>query len=81
MIGLKDHVFSRPLYLYVLFSLFTPLDATRGSSFFQMSSDARANVCLNTEKKQKENCHDGITWSEMGKQNIQAKEVYWLPIL
>ena len=28
-------------------------------------------------KKQKENSHEGITWSEMGKQNIQAKEVYY----
>ena len=27
-------------------------------------------------KKQKENSHEGITWSEMGKQNVQAKEVY-----
>ena len=29
-------------------------------------------------KKQKANPHEGITWSEMGKQNIQAKEVYCL---
>ena len=28
-------------------------------------------------KKQKENSHEGITWSEMGKQNIQAEKVYW----
>ena len=27
-------------------------------------------------KRQKENSHEGITWSEMGKQNVQAKEVY-----
>ena len=32
-------------------------------------------------KKQKENSHEGmrhegITWSEMGKQNVQAKEDY-----
>ena len=27
-------------------------------------------------QKQKENSHEGITWSEMGKQNIEAKEVY-----
>ena len=27
-------------------------------------------------KKQKENSHEGITWPEMGKQNVQAKEVY-----
>ena len=29
-------------------------------------------------KKQKPNSHEGITWFEMGKQNIQAEEVYWL---
>ena len=27
-------------------------------------------------KKQNENFHEGITWSEMGKQNVQAKVVY-----
>ena len=27
-------------------------------------------------KKQKENSREGITWSEMGKQNVQAKKVY-----
>ena len=26
--------------------------------------------------KQKENSHDGITWSEMGKQNVQAEKIY-----
>ena len=36
---------------------------------FKLSSYARANV-------QKENSHEGITWSEMGKQDIQGKEVY-----
>ena len=29
-------------------------------------------------KNQKETSHEGITWSEMEKQNIQAKEVYWV---
>ena len=29
-------------------------------------------------KKQKENSLENITWSEMGKQNVQAKEVYFL---
>ena len=24
----------------------------------------------------KENSHEGITWSEMGKQNVQARKVY-----
>ena len=28
-------------------------------------------------KKQKENSLENITWSEMGKQNVQAKEVYY----
>ena len=28
-------------------------------------------------KKQKENSHEGITFSEMEKQNVQAKEVYY----
>ena len=28
-------------------------------------------------KKQKENSHEGITWSEMGKQNVQAEKVYF----
>ena len=27
-------------------------------------------------KKQKENSHEGITWSEMGKENVQAEKVY-----
>ena len=30
-------------------------------------------------KKQKENSHEGITWSEMGKQNVQAEKVYLKP--
>ena len=41
-----------------------------------MSSYARANVYITNDKKQKANSHEGITWSEMGKQNIQVKEVY-----
>ena len=48
----------------MLFSHFRPRDATRGNSFFQMSSYARANVRLTNEKK-KENSHEGITWSQM----------------
>ena len=27
-------------------------------------------------KKQKENSYEGITWSQMGKQNVQAEKVY-----
>ena len=62
--------------LYILFFHFRPRDATRGNSFFQMSSYARANLRITNEKKQKENSHEGITWSEMGKQNVQAEKVY-----
>ena len=29
-------------------------------------------------KKQKENSHEGITWFEMGKQNVQAEKVYYM---
>ena len=61
--------------LYILFSHFRSRDATRGNSFFQMSSYARANLRI-TNEKQKENSHEGITWSEMGKQNVQAEKVY-----
>ena len=28
-------------------------------------------------KRQKENSHENITWSEVGKQNVQAKKVRW----
>ena len=28
-------------------------------------------------KRQKANSLDNIAWSELGKQNIQAKKVYW----
>ena len=64
------------VFSFVLFSHFRPRDATRGNRFFQMSSYARANSRITNEKKQKENSHEGITWSEVGKQNIQAKVVY-----
>ena len=36
--------------LYILFSHFRPRDATRGNSFFQMSSYARANLRIINEK-------------------------------
>ena len=73
MLDLSIDLFS----LYVLFSHFRPRDATRGNSFFQMSSHTRAkfNVHITIKKKQKENSHECITWSEMGKQNVQAKKV------
>ena len=41
-----------------------------------MSSYAREYVRI-TYEKQKENSLENITWSEMGKQNVQAKEVYY----
>ena len=66
--------------LYILFSHFRPCDATRGNSFFQMSSYAHANVHITNEKNKRQNSHEGITWSEMGKQNVQAKKVYSIRI-
>ena len=61
-----------------MFSHFIPRDATRGNSFFQMSSYARANVrMINDKNKRKIPMR---AWSEMGKQNVQAKEVYWVII-
>ena len=45
-----------------------------------MSSYARANLRI-TNEKQKENSHEGITWSEMGKQNVQAEKIYSHPRL
>ena len=36
--------------LYILFSHFRPRDVTRGNSFFQMSSYARANLRITNEK-------------------------------
>ena len=38
-----------------------------------MSSYAHANVRITIEKTKTENSHEGITWSEMGKQTVQAK--------
>ena len=37
----------------------------------------RAYVCIIIEKTKKANSLEDITWSELGKQNIQAKKVYW----
>ena len=65
----------RPFQLVHFVFPFKPRDATRGNSFFQMSSYARANLRI-TNEKQKENSHEDITWSEMGKQNVQAEKVY-----
>ena len=39
--------------LYVLLSHFRPRDVTLGKSFFQMSSYARAYVCINNKKNKR----------------------------
>ena len=51
--------------LYAMFSHFRPRDVTRGNSFFQMSSYARANVRITIE-----NSHEGITCSKIGKLKV-----------
>jgi len=38
-----------------------------------MLSYARANVRITIEKKQKENSHEGITWSEIGNKMYKLK--------
>ena len=51
--------------LYVLFSHFRPRDATRGNSFFQMSSYARANVRITNEKNKRKipmRASRGLKW-------------------
>ena len=50
---------------YVLFPHFRPSDATRGNSFFQMSSYAHANVCITNEKNKKKipmRASHGLKW-------------------
>ena len=46
-----------------------------------MSSYARANVRITNEKKNQANFHEGITWSEVGKQNVQAKGLLYIAAL
>ena len=51
--------------LYVLFSHFKPRDVTRGNSFFQMSSYARANVRITNEKNKRKipmRASRGLKW-------------------
>ena len=51
--------------LYVLFSHFRPRDATRGNSFFEMPSYARANVCITNEKNKRKipmRASRGLKW-------------------
>ena len=50
--------------LYVLFSHFRPRDVTPGNSFFQMSSSARAYVCITYEKtKRKFPWEHDVVWN------------------
>ena len=66
----KDHRYSeaqnRPLWLVCfLFSHFRPRDATRGNSFFQISSYARANVRITNEKNKRKipaRASRGLKW-------------------
>ena len=51
--------------LYVLFSHFRSRDATRGNSFFQMSSYARANVRITNDKNKRKipmRASRGLKW-------------------
>ena len=51
--------------LYVLFSHFRPRDATRGNSFFQMSSYARANVRITNDRNKRKipmRASRGLKW-------------------
>ena len=62
--------------LYVLFSRFRPRDALMGICllFFFINY---AYICTCMRRHLKETIpSSSITWCEMGKQNIQAKEVY-----
>ena len=52
------------LYVFI-FSYFTPSDATRGNSLFQMSSYARANVRLTNRKNKRKipmRASRGLKW-------------------
>ena len=62
--------------LYVLFSHLRARDVTPGNSFFQCRL-MHVHMYAQLMKKQKENSLRNITWSEMGKQNVQ-EEVHWL---
>ena len=65
--------------LYVLFSHFRQCDDTPENCSFQMSPYTLASTCISMHKlfmkRQKPNSLENITWSELGKQNIQAKKV------
>ena len=62
--------------LYILFSHFTPRDALMG--IFLAFFISYAYICTCIRRPLKETIpSSSITWSEMGQQNIQAKEVYY----
>ena len=61
--------------LYVLFSHFRPRDALMGICLLSFISYAHICTCIRRHLKETIPS-SSITWSEMGKQNIQAKEVY-----
>ena len=58
--------------LYILFSHFRPRDATRGNSFFQMSSYARANLRITNEKTKGK-----FPWGHHVVQNWKTKCTSW----
>ena len=68
--------------LYVLFSQFRPHDAVQGICLLSfrsliMHTHARGCTCIRRNLK-KTVLWGTITWSEMGKQNIHAKKVYYV---
>ena len=57
--------------LYLLFSLFRPHHGTPENCFFRMLLHAAANLCINYDRTL-----ENIMWSELGKQNVQARKVF-----
>ena len=64
--------------MYILFSQCRSCDVTLESCFFEISSYSRGVCTHNFMKRQKANPFGNITWPTLGKQNVQAKEVYCL---
>ena len=62
---------------HVLFSHFRLRAVALGNSFFQMSTYSSAYECI-TSEKEKEKPVGNITWSEMGRKNVQAKAVQYV---
>ena len=64
--------------LYVLFSQFRPRDVLYGICLLYANRMHVPCTCIQDTGNLKETVLWGtITWSEMGKQNIQAKKVYF----